>query len=168
VAIPGALNYELVATVNGVASAPVTVDANTLTYTVGNLTPATTVVLSVKAVAGRACQASANGSASGATFIDQLYIPNAFTPNGDGLNDRLYVYSYVVSSMQMAIFNQWGEKVFESTNMTCTNNASCPGTGWDGRYNGKDAPMGVYMYVARFTLQNGTKVERKGAINLVR
>jgi gliding motility-associated-like protein len=168
VAIPGALNYELVATVNGVASAPVTVDANTLTYTVGNLTPATTVVLSVKAIAGRACQASANGSASGATFIDQLYIPNAFTPNGDGLNDRLYVYSYVVSSMQMAIFNQWGEKVFESTNMTCTNNASCPGTGWDGRYNGKDAPMGVYMYVARFTLQNGTKVERKGAINLVR
>ena len=68
----------------------------------------------------------------------------------------------------MAIFNQWGEKVFESGNMLCTNNANCPGTGWDGNFNGKPLPMGVYMYVGKFTLNSGAVIERKGSINLVR
>jgi gliding motility-associated-like protein len=167
--VAGATRYEIVVRLNGVVSGnPVTVPAGTITYVVSNLPQGTTVEISVRALADAACQASDAGTASGFTYVDQVYIPNVFTPNGDGINDRLYVYSYVVRTMQMAIFNQWGEKVFESNNMLCTNNANCPGTGWDGNFNGKPLPMGVYMFVGKFTLNSGEIVERKGSINLVR
>jgi len=66
------------------------------------------------------------------------------------------------------IFNQWGEKVYESTNMVCNNNATCAGTGWDGTYKGKKLPAGVYIYVGKFNLINGTSVEKKGSVNLIR
>jgi hypothetical protein len=57
------------------------------------------------------------------------------------------------------IFNQWGEKVFETTN---------PQTGWDGTWKGKPQPVGVYVYVARLLFTGGVSVNQKGTINLVR
>jgi gliding motility-associated-like protein len=57
------------------------------------------------------------------------------------------------------IFNQWGEKVFESTNQS---------VGWDGTYKGKPSPSGVYIYVLKMSLINGTISEMKGSISLIR
>jgi gliding motility-associated-like protein len=57
------------------------------------------------------------------------------------------------------IFNQWGEKVFETTNKT---------EGWDGRHKGKPQPSGVYIYVADILLDNNKRETKKGTINLVR
>ena len=57
------------------------------------------------------------------------------------------------------VFNQWGEKITESTNQ---NNV------WDGTFKGKAQPSGVYMYVSEITLNTGEKIIRKGSINLVR
>lgn len=96
---------------------------------------------------------------TGRSLPDQIYIPNSFSPNGDGLNDRLLVYGYTIRDMQFAVFNQWGEKIFESY---------AQNTGWDGMYKGKAQPSGVYIYVAKFTLKDGSTVEKKGTINLVR
>ncbi len=130
-----------------------------LTHTVINLRPVDTVSIRVMAVGNASCQTSTSPVVVGQTLPDQIYIPNSFSPNGDGLNDVLLVYGYVIKDMQFIVFNQWGEKIFESR---------AQNTGWDGTYKGKGQPSGVYMYVAKFTLKDGSTIERKGSINLVR
>jgi len=90
---------------------------------------------------------------------DDVYIPNAFTPNGDGNNDVFKVYGTVIQSLELKIFNQWGERIFETMDVLGS---------WDGRHKGKLQPVGVYVYAARIKLVNGTVLDRKGSINLVR
>ena len=58
----------------------------------------------------------------------ELYVPNGFSPNGDGQNDVLYVRGGGVTEMSWVIYDRWGEKVFETTD---------PKQGWDGTYKGK-------------------------------
>jgi gliding motility-associated-like protein len=93
------------------------------------------------------------------TIADDLFVPNYFTPNGDGRNDVLYIYGSNLASIDFRIFNQWGETVFSTGDK---------GHGWDGVSSGKAQPVGVYMYVARVTLVNGTQKTIKGSINLIR
>jgi gliding motility-associated-like protein len=90
---------------------------------------------------------------------DNVFIPNSFTPNGDGHNDQFKVYANNVTEMRMMIFNQWGQKIFETTDIA---------NGWDGTLSGKPQPSGVYMYVCRLVLTSGEIVEKKGSINLLR
>jgi gliding motility-associated-like protein len=90
-------------------------------------------------------------------------MPNAFTPNGDGVNDYFYprqLLSLGLTNFSMMIYDRWGQKVFETTN---TN-----GRGWDGKFNGKDQPMGVYIYQITATMQNGRVEKYSGNITLVR
>jgi gliding motility-associated-like protein len=74
-------------------------------------------------------------------------------------NDVFKVYSNVVQSMHLVIFNQWGEKIFETTDISA---------GWDGTYKGKPQPIGVYVYVASMVLSNDDKLVKKGSFNLLR
>jgi gliding motility-associated-like protein len=113
--------------------------------------------LIVRALGG--CLPAVSQPATGTAITDQVYIPNTFTPNGDGLNDQLRVYSNVIRQMKFAVFNQWGEKIFESSTQSFA---------WDGTHRGKQQPSGVYMYVCDITLTDGTRIQRKGSINLVR
>lgn len=128
-----------------------------LTHAVTGLPLGTTVTLRARATGG--CLPAESQPVSGQTVTDQVYIPNAFSPNNDGLNDVLRVYSNVIRDMRFTIFNQWGEKIFESTNQA---------TGWDGTHRGKAQPSGVYIYVCDITLRTGERIQRKGSINLVR
>ena len=68
-----------------------------------------------------------------------IFLPNAFSPDGDGLNDafRAITSSDNIASFQMYIYNRWGILVFESHDIT---------RGWDGTYKGKQAPAGTYVY----------------------
>jgi gliding motility-associated-like protein len=116
-----------------------------------------TVTLVVKAIG--ACTSSISPPVRQQVLPDGIFIPNSFTPNGDGLNDVLRVYSYKIRELQFAVFNQWGEKLFETRDQS---------RGWDGTYNGKTQPSGVYMYVCRMVLTDGTVVDKRGAINLIR
>ena len=127
-----------------------------LTHELKGLTPVTDYSLLVKAMG---CAEQVSDPAGGKTLPDGIFIPNTFTPNNDGKNDVLLVYGYIIQTMHLTIFNQWGEKVFETMNQQ---------QGWDGSYKGKALPSGVYIYVARFTLTDGTTTERKGVINLIR
>ena len=61
--------------------------------------------------------------------------------------------------MKIVIFNQWGEKVYESTDQNMA---------WDGTFKNKPQPSGVYIYVAEIIINTGEKISRKGSINLVR
>ena len=88
-----------------------------------------------------------------------VYIPNTFTPDGDGVNDVLYVYGTSIVSLKMNVYNQWGELLFTSNSQS---------QGWDGMAKGKLQPTGVYIYVAQVILQDGTVLNKKGAINLIR
>lgn len=157
-AVPDALTYEV--SING-GSTWITPSSGPagLTHTVTGLTPLTDVTLRVRALGSAPCQQATSADVTGKTLPDDIYIPNAFSPNGDGLNDVLMVYGYTIQNLRFAVFNQWGEKVFESYNQA---------TGWDGRYKGKIQPSGVYMYVCQITLKDGTTQVKKGSINLVR
>lgn len=155
--VPGANGYEV--SVNGGPFIAPSSGPSGLTHTVSGLTQFQQVTLQVRAIASLPCQVSAPGTASAGTRTNMVFIPNTFTPNGDGRNDKLLVYSNVVKSMRLLIFNQWGGKVFESSNQQ---------DGWDGTYKAKPQPVGVYIYVAKITLNDGSVLDKKGSVNLVR
>lgn len=154
--VPNATGYE-VSINNGVSWAAPSSGSTGLTHTVSGLTLGATVNLQVRALGG--CLPAVSAAVAGQTRTDQVYIPNSFTPNGDGRNDVLRVYSNVIRSMKIVIFNQWGEKVYESTDQNMA---------WDGTFKNKPQPSGVYIYVAEIIINTGEKISRKGSINLVR
>jgi gliding motility-associated-like protein len=88
-----------------------------------------------------------------------VFVPNVFTPNGDGKNEILFVYGNYISKLNMRIFNQWGEQLFMTDNKT---------KGWDGTHKGKAQPVGVYVYALEAVLTDGRTVKMKGYINLIR
>ena len=92
-------------------------------------------------------------------YLDQLFIPNTFTPNNDGRNDEFKVYGNNINRVEMRIFNQWGQMVFESKD---------PTRGWNGFFKGEQQPIGVYVYVVKVTLKDNSVVNKKGSLNLVR
>jgi gliding motility-associated-like protein len=88
------------------------------------------------------------------------YIPNAFSPNGDGANDLFRVKtSDVPRSFNMIVFNRYGGKIFETADI---------GTGWNGAIGGNLAPAGTYVYAVVLTTSNGSMIRREGTVILVR
>ena len=154
--VPNASGYE-VSTNDGLNWSTPSSGPTGLTHTVAGLLPVQTVNLMVKVLGG--CEDVISEPVSAKTPPDGVYIPNSFTPNGDGLNDVLQVYGYVIKELHFVVFNQWGEKLHESRSQQNV---------WDGYYKGKLQPSGVYMYVCRITLNDGTMITRKGSINLIR
>ncbi len=88
-----------------------------------------------------------------------LVVPNAFSPNGDGFNDILYVYGISVSSVILQVYDRWGEKVFESRNKD---------TGWDGLFKGRVMPPDVYVYYAEAVFEDGQKKQIKGSTTILK
>jgi gliding motility-associated-like protein len=89
-----------------------------------------------------------------------FYVPNAFSPgNQDGVNDVLKLYGNSIKSIKFAVFNRWGEKVFESETQEKS---------WDGNYKGEPAPSGTYTYVAEVTYLNNLVKNKKGSVTLIR
>jgi gliding motility-associated-like protein len=87
-----------------------------------------------------------------------VYVPNIFSPNGDGQNDILFVRGEGIKYLEFNIFNRWGEKVFETTNKNI---------GWDGTYKGKLCNPAVFAYVLKVTFTNNEVFVLKGNISLV-
>ncbi|MDB5247997.1 MAG: hypothetical protein JWQ40_2391 [Segetibacter sp.] len=94
-----------------------------------------------------------------ARIIPLLDVPNAFTPNGDGINDKVYVRGFGISKMIWRIYNRWGTVVFESNDRS---------RGWDGIYNGSLQPKEVYHYVLDVQYSDKTNIQKKGDITLLR
>ncbi len=88
------------------------------------------------------------------------YVPNAFTPNGDGLNDIFRaVPAGIATTEYFRVFNRYGQVVFETNQWL---------RGWDGRFQGKDQPGGVYIWIVKGKDRNGRVVEEKGTVTLIR
>jgi gliding motility-associated-like protein len=88
-----------------------------------------------------------------------VYIPDAFSPNGDGNNDVFMIYGESIKTVDMRIFNRWGELVFETENQY---------NGWDGMYKGHIQPIGVYTYETTITFLDNTQTQKNGSVKLVR
>lgn len=89
-----------------------------------------------------------------------IYAPNAFSPDGDGLNDFFKVSGQGVIDFEMEIFNRWGQMVFKSSNINHK---------WDGTFRGKDLPTGTYIYKIKIiTYGENQKSVKSGTISLVR
>jgi gliding motility-associated-like protein len=88
-----------------------------------------------------------------------IFLPNAFTPDDDGVNDILQVRGAIISQVKLLIYNRWGEKIFESEEV---------GGGWDGYYNGLPCAPDVYGYYLEVVCFSGKKLIKKGNINLIR
>ena len=91
------------------------------------------------------------------TLLPQL--PGAFTPNGDGKNDLLFVKGGPFDKMIFRVYNNWGEVVFETSDQNI---------GWDGRRNGIDQPVGVYVWTLVADMYNNRQVKKNGDVTLLR
>ncbi len=106
--------------------------------------------------------------ANGCKAIDSVFvesapntlgIPNAFTPNGDGLNDFFQVHSLNVATFDCKVFNRWGQLVFYTSDVD---------EGWDGNFKGKKEQSGAYVYLINVTYLDGKSDSRKGNVTLIR
>ena len=154
--VPGATGY--IVSVNGSPYITPTSGSLGTTHNIINLQPVEKITISVIALGVESCTNSAIGKGEGTTLTDEVFIPNSFSPNGDGKNEIFRAYGMSIVSLNMKIFNQWGELLYEGNDA---------GTGWDGRQKGKMQPMGVYFYVMKIKLANGTESIRKGSVNLL-
>ncbi|MBS1776481.1 MAG: PKD domain-containing protein [Bacteroidetes bacterium] len=94
-----------------------------------------------------------------AEIYPAIDVPTAFSPNGDGVNDVLYVRGAAVDKLLFRVYNRWGEKVFETNDIN---------VGWDGNYKGKPQEVEVYAWVLEATFLDGTTESRSGNVTLLR
>ncbi|MFL5764782.1 MAG: gliding motility-associated C-terminal domain-containing protein [Bacteroidia bacterium] len=121
-------------------TSPTQTTTYTLTVNVGGCTSSDTVTVFVEIECG------------------ELFVPNVFSPNGDGANDVLQVYGNCITDLDFAIYDRWGEKVFETTDPSIT---------WDGRYKGNMLDVAVFVYYLKATVK-GVEVNKHGNITLVK
>jgi len=102
-------------------------------------------------------------SVSNAVSVEKpyaLYSPNAFSPDGDGINDLFKISGQGINDFQIEIFNRWGQMVYKSIDLS---------NGWDGTFKGKNLPTGTYVYKIK-TSKYGVdqKLVKSGTVALVR
>lgn len=95
-----------------------------------------------------------------------LYAPNSFSPNGDGINDTFLLYGPTPDAtiIKLNIFNRWGDMVFEAENVFPSDQT----VGWDGTFNGKNAEIGIYAWMASVSFACRKTKLIKGDLTLFR
>ena len=164
----GVLNYDIYRYYNGVwtASPIATVPANTLTYMdnvsafidgTGEFCYLVTAHEAPGNIYGYQMKSESNESC--AVQQPHIYLPNAFTPGGANPIFHPYMIYVLEAGYQMQVFNRWGQVVFETGNTQ---------EGWDGTFNGAPAQQGVYAYSIKVKAANGTLIEKRGTVTLLR
>lgn len=97
---------------------------------------------------------------------ENIYVPNIFSPNDDGINDILFIFtsSNVLEIETFSIYDRWGNLVFKEDNFEPNNEE----VGWDGRYKGLNVKPGVFAYYVEFELSDGTLNRTSGTITVIR
>jgi gliding motility-associated-like protein len=123
-------------------------------------TPLHTIQYTIQAVSDSGCTAQAEVLVI-VIPQDQLYVPNAFTPDGNGINDDWQIYGNkkVWKFVEAEVYDRWGERVFESTDLDFA---------WNGKYKGNTVEPGVYVYTLRVTFIDGHTVNNKGSLTVIR
>ena len=92
-------------------------------------------------------------------FIEGVGVPTAFSPNGDGINDVLFVRGFGLAAISLVVYNRYGEVVFETTDQNI---------GWDGTFKNRDENPGVFTWVLQYDFITGNKGMQKGNTTLIR
>lgn len=90
--------------------------------------------------------------------LKNMFVPNAFTPNGDGENDLVFLRAINVKKINLRIYNRWGEEVYRTSSLK---------QGWDGTYKGLKQTPQTFVYVAEVTFWDDTEATEKGNITLI-
>ncbi len=120
--------------------------------------PAESVTYTVNLVDQNGCMASDTVMVL-VNFVEGVGVPTAFSPNGDGFNDVLFVRGYALEAISFVVYNRYGEVVFETTDQRI---------GWDGTFKNKDENPGVFTWVLQYKFLNGKSGEQKGNTTLIR
>ncbi|NLJ07681.1 MAG: gliding motility-associated C-terminal domain-containing protein, partial [Sphingobacteriales bacterium] len=88
-----------------------------------------------------------------------IWIPNAFSPNADGLNDTFSIKGISIRDFNLRVFDRWGSKIFESNSIY---------EGWDGKAGDRICPAGIYSFQLNIRLQDGKNLFHSGTIHLIR
>jgi len=89
----------------------------------------------------------------------EVFVPDAFSPNGDGNNDEFKVFGNCIKTINLKIYDRWGNKIFETSDVT---------ESWKGDYKGKELNAGTYTYVYSGTLVTGESIQGKGVVVLIK
>ncbi|WP_184544605.1 gliding motility-associated C-terminal domain-containing protein [Mucilaginibacter sp. FT3.2] len=159
-AVPGATGYQ-VSLDNGLTFVTPSTGSAGTTHEVTGLTASQSVTIIVRAV-GPCGQGANSAAVTGKTtnpFGNGIFVPNAFTPNGDGNNDLLQVFGNSIQSLTFSVYDQWGGLLFRTTNKSA---------GWDGTYKGTGQPVGVYVWYLTGTTTDAQPIKMKGTVTLLR
>lgn len=127
--------------------------------------PVQTTTYTINVADSNTCTNSADITVTVACTAENYFVPNTFSPNGDGMNDVFYPRGRGATRIQsMRIFNRWGTLVFDKRGFT----ANDPSAGWNGNYGTAAAPSDVYVYVVEFVCDNSQIVTLKGNVTLIR
>lgn len=122
-------------------------------------TPTVTTTYTLTVVDSIGCTAIDTVTVFVEILCGEVFVPNAFSPNGDNQNDVLFVRGNCIQELDFFIFNRWGEEVFHSTD---------PAVGWDGIWRGVACENAVFNYVVRGVLADGTLIDKKGNVSLIK
>ena len=90
----------------------------------------------------------------------EIYVPTAFTPNGDGRNDQFRAFPVGIKTYTyFRVYNRWGEMIFSTLDF---------GRGWDGTVNGKQQPTGTYVWMVEGITKDNKKISKRGTVTLIR
>ena len=90
---------------------------------------------------------------------NKFFVPNAFSPNGDGKNDEWRIAGGTIKKMDVFVYNRWGQQIYSSNSLQF---------GWNGKLAGTTQPIGTYAYYAQVEFTDGEKKDLNGFIHLVR
>lgn len=94
----------------------------------------------------------------------QIFIPNTFTPNGDGLNDKFYPSGKGAAITRMSVYDRWGELLYDVHHFQLND----PNYGWDGTYKGKSLAPDVYVYIITAVCETGESLQFKGDVSIIK
>lgn len=121
--------------------------------------PMQTTTYTVTVIDEFGCQDSASVTVMVKTCEEAVFLPNAFSPNGDGKNDFFLPRSDFLTKINLVIYSRWGEKVFETNELT---------PGWDGSFKGEKLSPDVFGYYLRYFCFENREFSRKGNVNLIK
>ncbi len=128
-------------------------------------TPLQSVTYNCLAVNGGGCVARTQATINVVCGGANIYVPNTFSPNSDGMNDMFFVRGTGLFSVKsFRVFNRWGQMVFERLNIGANN----PGDGWNGVFNNQKSAPDVYIYMMEVVCQNNNIIPIKGNVTLIR
>lgn len=105
------------------------------------------------------CTATASVTVKVISCEESLFVPNAFSPNGDSKNDEFRVRSNFISDIEIVVYNRWGQEMYKAKDAEA---------GWNGTFNGEKLGPDVFGYCVIYTCPDNTKHTKLGNVSIIK